>query len=119
VVVATVQGWSDSMRVKQQNERHTSVEKLDVALAQWQQGRDDETSEVANQACVDYVLDTPAQLALIPLEDALGTSEQPNLPGTVHGYPNWRHRLPMASDEALQSVLHRMEQRQQQGALSL
>jgi 4-alpha-glucanotransferase len=116
---ATVQGWSDSMRVKQQNERHTSVEKLDVALAQWQQGRDDETSEVANQACVDYVLDTPAQLALIPLEDALGTSEQPNLPGTVHGYPNWRHRLPMASDEALQSVLHRMEQRQQQGALSL
>jgi 4-alpha-glucanotransferase len=115
---AAVHGWSDSLRLKQEQERHVSVEKLDHALSQWRQGRGADSLDVANQVCVDYVLDSPAQLALIPIEDALGRTEQPNLPGTVHGYPNWRHRLPVASDEALQSALHRMDQRQQGAATS-
>jgi 4-alpha-glucanotransferase len=34
------------------------------------------------------------RLAILPLEDALGLPEQPNLPGTVEGHPNWRRRLP-------------------------
>ena len=33
-------------------------------------------------------------LALLPVEDALSASEQPNLPGTVDTHPNWRRRLP-------------------------
>jgi 4-alpha-glucanotransferase len=33
-------------------------------------------------------------LALLPLEDALALEEQPNLPGTVEGHPNWQRRLP-------------------------
>jgi 4-alpha-glucanotransferase len=33
-------------------------------------------------------------LALLPLEDALALEEQPNLPGTVQGHPNWQRRLP-------------------------
>jgi 4-alpha-glucanotransferase len=115
---AAVHGWSDSLRLKQEQERQDSVEKLDHALSQWRQGRGADSLDVANQVCVDYVLDSPAQLALIPIEDALGRTEQPNLPGTVHGYPNWRHRLPVASDEALQSALHRMDQRQQGAATS-
>jgi 4-alpha-glucanotransferase len=113
---AAVYGWPDSLRLEQQKERQASVEKLDLALAQWQQDREEaEPQEVANQACVDYVLDTPCQLALIPIEDVLGRTEQPNLPGTVHGYPNWRHRLAPASDQTLQASLHRMDQRQQAG----
>jgi 4-alpha-glucanotransferase len=32
-------------------------------------------------------------LALLPIEDALGLSEQPNLPGTTDEHPNWRRRL--------------------------
>jgi 4-alpha-glucanotransferase len=33
-------------------------------------------------------------LAILPVEDALGLEEQPNLPGTTEGHPNWRRRLP-------------------------
>lgn len=37
---------------------------------------------------------SPAVLALLPAEDALGLGEQPNLPGTTDSHPNWRRRLP-------------------------
>ena len=36
--------------------------------------------------------DPAAQLPL-PLEDLLGVDEQPNLPGTIDGHPNWRRRF--------------------------
>jgi 4-alpha-glucanotransferase len=48
----------------------------------------------AVDAAVRFVAATPAQLALIPLEDMLGLADQPNLPGTVDEQPNWRRRYP-------------------------
>lgn len=36
----------------------------------------------------------PAPLIVVPLEDLLGTEEQPNIPGTVDEHPNWRRRMP-------------------------
>lgn len=36
---------------------------------------------------------TRAPLVLLPLEDLLGVDEQPNLPGTIDGHPNWRRRF--------------------------
>jgi 4-alpha-glucanotransferase len=41
--------------------------------------------QVAGSAC---------DLAVLPIEDALGAVEQPNLPGTTTEHPNWRRRLP-------------------------
>ncbi|PSD25868.1 hypothetical protein C7E18_18510, partial [Stenotrophomonas maltophilia] len=38
-------------------------------------------------------------VALLPLEDALGSRAQVNLPGTVNGHPNWRRRLPLAWEQ--------------------
>jgi 4-alpha-glucanotransferase len=46
----------------------------------------------AVDAAVRFVAATPAQLALVPLEDMLGLADQPNLPGTVDEHPNWRRR---------------------------
>jgi 4-alpha-glucanotransferase len=46
----------------------------------------------AVDAAIRFVAETPAQLALIPLEDMLGLVDQPNLPGTVFEHPNWRRR---------------------------
>jgi 4-alpha-glucanotransferase len=37
---------------------------------------------------------TPSRLKLISLHDVLGEPRQPNLPGTVDEYPNWRLPLP-------------------------
>jgi 4-alpha-glucanotransferase len=41
-----------------------------------------------------------ACLALLPVEDALGLEEQPNLPGTTDSHPNWQRRLPQPLPEA-------------------
>jgi 4-alpha-glucanotransferase len=54
-------------------------------------------------AVLGYVGSTPAPLVLAPLEDVLGIVEQPNLPGTVEGHPNWRQRLPQDAATLLES----------------
>jgi 4-alpha-glucanotransferase len=52
-------------------------------------------------AALRFVARSPSRLALIPLEDALGLEDQPNLPGTIDEHPNWRRRLDRPVDEAL------------------
>jgi 4-alpha-glucanotransferase len=52
-------------------------------------------------AALRFVARGPSRLALIPLEDALGLEQQPNLPGTIDEYPNWRRRLERPAGEAL------------------
>ena len=44
-----------------------------------------------------FIADTHSPLAVLPIEDALGLPESPNLPGTVDSHPNWRRRLPADS----------------------
>jgi 4-alpha-glucanotransferase len=39
------------------------------------------------------VLENPAALKAVQLEDAVGALDQPNLPGTVDQYPNWRRKV--------------------------
>ncbi|RFD19454.1 4-alpha-glucanotransferase [Komagataeibacter melaceti] len=43
---------------------------------------------------VGFVASTACPLAVVPMEDMLGLPEQPNLPGTTGGHPNWRRRYP-------------------------
>jgi 4-alpha-glucanotransferase len=52
-----------------------------------------------------FVAATPSPLALLPAEDALGLDQQPNLPGTVDGHPNWRRRLPAPDAAAADALL--------------
>jgi 4-alpha-glucanotransferase len=57
-------------------------------------------------AALVFLGKTPCPLAIVPVEDLLGLSEQPNLPGTIDQHPNWRRRLETArpfSDEQVQS----------------
>ena len=53
----------------------------------------------AVDAAVRFVAQTPAVLAMIPVEDLLGLDEQPNLPGTIDQHPNWRRRLAITVEE--------------------
>ncbi|MFC3651440.1 4-alpha-glucanotransferase [Dyella humi] len=69
---------------------------------------DGEAIQAATQTCnsyVEYLIQTPSPLILIPLEDALARKEQPNLPGTVDSHPNWQHRLPDDAIDQLQPLL--------------
>ncbi len=54
-----------------------------------------------------------ARLVAVQAEDVLGVADQPNLPGTVDAYPNWRRPLPVAaaklsSDPRMQRTAHIM-----------
>jgi 4-alpha-glucanotransferase len=60
----------------------------------------DEAPRVAD-AAVGFVAQTPSQLALLPLEDALALEDQPNLPGTIDQHPNWRRRYGAELGETL------------------
>jgi 4-alpha-glucanotransferase len=55
----------------------------------------------AVDAALGFVAQAPAPLALVPLEDVMGRSEQPNLPGTTFEHPNWRHRFAEPATELL------------------
>ena len=52
-----------------------------------------ETTQPFVDAAVTFVANTGSPLFLLPAEDVLGVEEQPNLPGTINEYPNWRRRL--------------------------
>lgn len=49
-----------------------------------------------------FVARTEAPLCLVPIEDITGQTQQPNLPGTVDEYPNWRIRSRNAAKKLLQ-----------------
>ncbi|PEQ13227.1 4-alpha-glucanotransferase [Novosphingobium sp. PC22D] len=53
------------------------------------------------EAALRHIGATPSVLAIVPLEDLLCEVEQPNLPGTVSGHPNWRRRLAASLDALL------------------
>ena len=57
--------------------------------------------ERALDGALSFVAVTPAPLAIVPLEDALGVADQPNIPGTIDEHPNWRRRAPAAADVML------------------
>ena len=46
-----------------------------------------------------FLAATPSRLMLISPYDVLGETRQPNLPGTVDEYPNWRLPLPQTLEE--------------------
>lgn len=48
----------------------------------------------AVDAAACFLGHTPAPLVLLPIEDALGQAEQPNMPGIVEIHPNWQRRYP-------------------------
>jgi 4-alpha-glucanotransferase len=46
-----------------------------------------------------FLARTPSMLVAATLEDAVGTSDRPNVPGTVDQYPNWSLPLPVLLDD--------------------
>jgi 4-alpha-glucanotransferase len=46
-----------------------------------------------------FLASTPSRLKLISPHDVIGETRQPNLPGTIDEYPNWRLPLPESFEE--------------------
>lgn len=70
-------------------------------------------------AAVKFIAETASQLALLPLEDALALEEQPNLPGTINEYPNWRRRYRNEAGDLLNAprIRRRLEPLMRRGRL--
>ena len=86
-------GLADEARELAQRERDRAAlwrafRKTGVAA-----GDEPKESAPALDAGLAFTAQSPAPLALIPVEDILGLTEQPNLPGTIDEHPNWRRRL--------------------------
>jgi 4-alpha-glucanotransferase len=67
-----------------------------LRASQAARGRQPDTTDTTRvaAAAARFIAATPSRLALLPMEDALALEDQPNLPGTVDEYPNWRRRYP-------------------------
>ena len=60
----------------------------------------DEADEAAIVVAMHrFLASTPSRLKLISPHDVIGETRQPNLPGTVDEYPNWRLPLPQTLEE--------------------
>lgn len=55
----------------------------------------EQSSTARIDACISFVAATPSQLVMMPLEDLMGSEEQPNLPGPGNIHPNWKRRWPV------------------------
>jgi 4-alpha-glucanotransferase len=96
-------------------QRRDEVRRLDQALAAEAAPEPPVADGGVELAAIRFVARSPAPLVLLPLEDALGLTEQPNLPGTVDEHPNWRRRLPEGSAPKLDKAMHWLD-RQRSGA---
>ncbi|RCS25325.1 4-alpha-glucanotransferase [Phyllobacterium salinisoli] len=50
------------------------------------------------------IASTPSCLFAAQMEDLLGLTDQPNIPGTVEQHPNWQRKLPVPIEELEQST---------------
>ncbi|QET05951.1 MULTISPECIES: 4-alpha-glucanotransferase [Cupriavidus] len=55
--------------------------------------RDLPPQEPPIEAILAWLGRTRTPLRLVPIEDLTGAVEQPNLPGTISGHPNWQRRI--------------------------
>jgi 4-alpha-glucanotransferase len=55
-------------------------------------------------AVAGFMSRTKSRLLAISLEDLLGVTDQPNIPGTINEHPNWRQRLPVAVDDIASAI---------------
>lgn len=101
--------WREAAGHRDASESYADIqardaEKTALATALRQAGElpeGDSRDEEQLEACIGFIGKTPAPLVLLPLEDAAGEIEQPNLPGHGDIHPNWRRRLSADVDSLL------------------
>lgn len=72
-----------------EHERAEARRALGEVLARGGLGPESSFTDVAR-----WMARTPSRLLVISAEDVLGVADQPNMPGTINEYPNWRRKLP-------------------------
>lgn len=111
--LAKTQHWNSTELAQRKQLRDEDITRLQQAVSRQSRSAPEQTG-ASPRPVFEYLAHTPSPLVLIPLEDALARREQPNLPGTTDAHPNWRHRLPDDTLDALRPVLRSVDTCMQQ-----
>lgn len=106
VRVRTELGLLDDPAAEEKDWQRERAELLDHLVAEGILDRVDAPEDDLVAALHRYVAATPSRYALAAPGDAIGDLRQPNLPGTVDDYPNWR--LPVADSAGVPVPLEQM-----------
>ncbi|WP_028033240.1 4-alpha-glucanotransferase [Chelativorans sp. J32] len=82
-------------RERRRREKNEAIEML--RARGYEAGED--FSEAVAAGIHRLVASSPSYLFAAQMEDLLGLTEQPNIPGTVDEHPNWRRKLPVLIEE--------------------
>jgi 4-alpha-glucanotransferase len=102
-------GLFDGETARKERERR-KIEKREAIAALHRIGLTnvgDEFDEAAAAGIHRLVASAPSCLFAAQMEDLLGLTEQPNIPGTVDEHPNWRRKLPVPIEELESSTILR------------
>jgi 4-alpha-glucanotransferase len=70
---------------------------------------DADAAASVTDAAIAFLAKSQSQLALAPVEDLMGVTEQTNLPGTTNEHPNWRRRYAPDARRMLDHAASRVE----------
>jgi 4-alpha-glucanotransferase len=92
--------YPDKGQAAQERQRRaTAIEQLRGALRYAGLPADMDDPDLIAEALHRYLARTPSWLVGAQLEDLVGETEQPNLPGTIDEHPNWRRRIPLPVED--------------------
>ncbi|MEM9756172.1 MAG: 4-alpha-glucanotransferase [Pseudomonadota bacterium] len=80
---------NDQQATLARQERQRDVAALDAKLSTG--------GDASMQDLHAFLARTPSRLVAVQAETILGMNSQPNMPGIVEGYPNWRQRLTVST----------------------
>lgn len=92
-------GLLDDVAAEEANAATERAELVDLLRAQGLLGGEDGGGEELVVAMHALLASTRSRLALVSPYDVVGETRQPNLPGTVDEYPNWRLPLPVSCEQ--------------------
>lgn len=101
---------ADIQRNVRKRDRELLVKALIGAQALSPEGTPRQPEEMSDEVLVSvhrFLARTPCRLLSVQLDDALGTTEQSNLPGTVDEHPNWRRKTAAPIEDLTKQPLFR------------
>lgn len=102
--LASFAGWQthSDLRVKRElgiDPGETDAERVNARHAfEWKLGEEHIAAKDFLGA-VEFLARTPSRILAIALDDLIGLHDQPNIPGTLNEYPNWRRRTPVKLED--------------------
>jgi 4-alpha-glucanotransferase len=100
---------AQNQRVDRERDRRLLVQALVAAqLSPPRGGEDEHHQNMPDEVLIAvhrFLARTPCRLFSVQLDDALGITEQANLPGTIDEHPNWRRKTPVPIEKLEQHAL--------------